>query len=174
MFFLHLAVDLRAIGTVENQPEPFMRGVLASIAVRYCYNARKREVYRGMKEATIFEAHASYVLNLLFTGDGQTLVSSGMDNVVKLWSALDWNPLRTLEGHANSVNAISLSPDEKTLATGSTDSTVKLWSFADGQVLHTLQDRKKTVAGVQISPDGSWVGAASYGGRVAVWTLAGE
>ena len=39
-----------------------------------------------MNEPTIFEAHSSYVLELLFTRDSQTLVSAGMDNVVKLWS----------------------------------------------------------------------------------------
>jgi len=39
-----------------------------------------------MNEPTIFEAHSSYVLELLFTHDSQTLVSAGMDNAVKLWS----------------------------------------------------------------------------------------
>ena len=39
-----------------------------------------------MNEATIFEAHSSYVLELLFTRNSRTLVSACMDNVVKLWS----------------------------------------------------------------------------------------
>jgi WD40 repeat protein len=127
-----------------------------------------------MKETTIFEAHDSYVLDLHFTEDSQTLISSGMDNVVKLWSVQGWEGLRTLEGHANSVSSISLSPDEKTLATGSSDQTVKLWSFPEGELLHTLQDRKKVVSAVKISPDGQWVAAASFGGRAALWTLSGE
>ncbi len=127
-----------------------------------------------MEEVTVFEAHESYVLNLLFTRDNRTLISSGMDNVMKLWSVPDWAPVHIFQGHENSVNSISLAPDEKTLASGSTDATVRLWSFPDGELLDTLQDRKKTVAGVQISPDGQWVGAASYGGRVAIWTLSGE
>jgi WD40 repeat protein len=127
-----------------------------------------------MREPAVFEAHASYVLDLLFTPDGNTLVTSGMDNIVKLWSVPEWAPLRTLEGHANSVNSISLSPSGHTLATGSTDQTVRLWSFPEGQILHTLQDRKKTVSSVQISADGKWVAAGSYGGRAAVWTLEGQ
>ena len=73
-----------------------------------------------------FEAHSSYVLNLLFTPDSKTLVSAGMDNLVKLWSAPSWELIRAFEGHANSVNSISLSPDGDTLASGSTDATVKL------------------------------------------------
>ena len=44
----------------------------------------EEEIHR-MNEPTIFEAHSSYVLELLFTRNSQTLVSAGMDNVVKLW-----------------------------------------------------------------------------------------
>jgi WD40 repeat protein len=43
-----------------------------------------------MKESTVFEAHSSYVLGLLFTRNSRTLVSAGMDNIVKLWSVPDW------------------------------------------------------------------------------------
>jgi len=127
-----------------------------------------------VNDPVVFAAHESYVLGLRFTADGQTLISSGMDNLVKLWSVRGWELVRTFAGHANSVNSLALSPDEKVLATGSSDNTVKLWSFPEGEVLHTLQDRKKTVSAVAISADGRWVAAASYGGRAAVWTLGGQ
>jgi WD40 repeat protein len=141
-----------------------------------------------MNETTVFEAHDSYVLGLLFTADSQTLVSAGMDNIVRLWSVRDWARVRTIEGHANSVNSIALTPAEEVLATGSialtpaeevlatgsTDQTVKLWSFPAGKELNTLQDRKKTVSEIKISPNGAWVAASSYGGRAMVWKLTGE
>lgn len=127
-----------------------------------------------MEPATTFEAHGNYVFQLQFTSDDKTLISCGMDGLVKLWSVPAWEHVRTFKGHENSVNTYSLAPDEKTLATGSTDNTVRLWSFPDGELLHTLQDRKKVVAAVRITPDGRYVAAASYGGRAAVWTLGGE
>ena len=127
-----------------------------------------------MKESTVFEAHSSYVLGLLFTLDSATLVSAGMDNVVRLWSVPDWKLVGTFEGHANSVNSLALSPDERVLVTGSSDFTVKLWAFPDGQLLHTLQDRKKVVSAAGVSANGKWVGAGSYGGRAMVWTLEGD
>jgi WD40 repeat protein len=125
-------------------------------------------------DPVIFEAHDSYVLNLHFTHNARKLISSGMDNVIKLWSVPDWKLEHTFEGHANSVNGIGLTPDERILASGSTDCTVKLWSFPQGEILHSLQDRKKTVAGIRVSPDGSWVAAVSYGGRAMIWTISGE
>jgi WD40 repeat protein len=127
-----------------------------------------------MQDPTIYEAHASYVLGLLFTADSSTLVSAGMDNVVKLWTVPDWKLIRAFEAHDHSVNAIALSPDERVLATASSDRTTILWSFPDGQLLHRLQDRKKVVSAVTISDDGRWLCVGSYGGRVALWTLQGE
>jgi len=127
-----------------------------------------------MQESTVFHAHNSYIIDLLFTHNSHTLVSCGMDNVVKLWSLPNWEHLGSFEGHTKSVNSLSLSPDGKTLATGSSDQTVKLWSFPGGEIHHTLQDRKKVVASVQISADGKWIAAGSYCGRAAVWSLSGQ
>ena len=43
-----------------------------------------------MQKLTSFVAHDNYVLVLRFTDDNRTLVSAGMDNVIKLWSTVDW------------------------------------------------------------------------------------
>ncbi|RMF01692.1 MAG: WD40 repeat domain-containing protein, partial [Chloroflexi bacterium] len=127
-----------------------------------------------MTAPIIFEAHVSYVLDLLFSVDSQTLVSAGMDNFIKFWSVPDGRHRLTLKGHTHSVNSIALSPDGNMLASGSTDATVKLWSFPQGELQHTLQDRKKVVAAVRFSPNGEWVAAGSYGGRVALWSVDGR
>lgn len=127
-----------------------------------------------MREHLVFEAHSSYALGVLFTPGGETMISAGMDGLIKLWAVPGWKPVGTLQGHENSVNALSLSPDGKVLASGSTDATVRLWSLPEGSPLHTLRDRKKTVAAVRISPDGCRVAAGSYGGRAVVWTLDGK
>jgi WD40 repeat protein len=127
-----------------------------------------------MQEIIVFKAHTSYIIDLLFTQDSHTLVSCGMDNIVKLWSLPNWEHLGSFGGHTKSVNSLSLSSDGKTLATGSSDQTVMLWSFPDGEIRHTLQDRKKVVASVRISADGKWIAAVSYGGRAAIWSLSGK
>jgi len=127
-----------------------------------------------MQKMASFLAHDNYVLALKFTSDKQTLVSGGMDSVIRLWDVQDWNMKRSVTGHANSVHTMDLAVDEKQLATGSTDRTVKLWSFPQMELMHSLQDRKKTVATVSFSPDGQWMAAGSYGGRVAIWSRDGE
>ncbi len=126
-----------------------------------------------MEPHITFEAHGNYVLGLRFTRDGRTLISSGMDALVKLWDASSWQEKAAFSGHQNSVNGFALSPDEALLATCSSDTTVRLWSFPDGQLLNTLVDQKKVASGVSFSPDGKWIASIYYGGRAVIWDLQG-
>ncbi len=100
-----------------------------------------------MNETHNFKAHSSYVLDVAFTNDSKILVSSDTDNLIKLWSAPDWQLLSTFEGHQNSVNSFSLSADGTVLATGSSDNTVKLWDFPTGTERITLQDTQESGVG---------------------------
>lgn len=127
-----------------------------------------------MEPEITFDAHGNYVLGLRFTRDGSTLISSGMDALVKLWDTDSWREQAVIAGHANSVNAFSLSPDESILATSSSDTTVRLWSFPGGQPLKTLVDQKKVASGVSFSPDGQWIASIYYGGRAVIWDLHGQ
>jgi len=127
-----------------------------------------------MEKITSFLAHENYVLALQFMSGNKTLISGGMDRMIKLWSVSDWSLVKSVQGHDNSVHAMSMTGDEKLLATGSTDCMVKLWSVPQMDLLYTVRDRKKTVAEVSFSPDGQWVAAVSYGGRVAIWSIKAE
>jgi WD40 repeat protein len=127
-----------------------------------------------MREPILIHAHSDHIPALHFTPDSLSLVSGGMDNLIKLWSVPGWELQATLEGHEKSVNALSLSPSGETLASGSSDATVKLWRLPTGELQHTLQDRKRVVAAIRFSPDARWVAAASYGGRAMVWTISGD
>lgn len=82
-----------------------------------------------MEEITSFEAHTSYVISLIFTRDGKTLISSGMDNLVKLWDAANWQLADTFAGPANSVNSMALSPDGKMLSIGAADKKIRVWDL---------------------------------------------
>lgn len=124
-----------------------------------------------MKETAVFNIHDPYGLALLFAPDGEILITAGMDNMIKLWSAGDWSLKATLTGHSKSANTLDLSPDASYLASGSSDQTVRLWSFPDGNLQQTFEHRKQTVAAVKFSSDGKWLASGWYGGYVAMWSL---
>ncbi len=58
-----------------------------------------------MKDPTIIQAHDHYVSHVLFHPDSQTLLSAGLDSLIKLWSVPSWQLIWTLEGHAKDVEA---------------------------------------------------------------------
>ena len=80
-----------------------------------------------MNDPVVITAHESHVAAVRFGPSGEHLLSSGMDNLVKLWAVPTWELVRTIEGHTKSVNCLSFSPEGTRLATGSTDN--------DGQAL---------------------------------------
>jgi len=127
-----------------------------------------------MEFVTSFQAHESYVLGLRFADEGRCLYSSGMDNVVRVWTTDGWQLQRTFDGHTKSVNCFALTPDEAMLVTGSSDTTVRLWDTTTGETVRVLQDRKRVVSALSLSADGAWIAAGSYKGRVSVWSMSGE
>ncbi|MEM7331006.1 MAG: hypothetical protein AAF490_02865 [Chloroflexota bacterium] len=127
-----------------------------------------------MELITQFVAHDSYVLDLIFTKDSQTLISAGMDNQVNIWDVPTWERKKQLSHHSKSVNCLALSSDETRLASGSSDNQVVLWSFPDGELLNTFQDRKQVVSNVAFSHNGQAIGQVSYSGRFMVWDLEGH
>ena len=64
---------------------------------------------------------------LLFSPDGKTVVSTGLDGTVTLWDAETAAPRATLRGHSASVGQPVFSPDGATLYTASGDGTVIAW-----------------------------------------------
>jgi WD40 repeat protein len=112
----------------------------------------------SMNEPIEILAHDSHINHVLFTHDSQTLLSAGMDNLVKLWSVPDWQPAGQIAGHDKSVNVLSLSPEGDKLVTASSDKTIRVWSYPDGEHLETI---KGQVLNARLSPDGRWLVSAS-------------
>jgi WD40 repeat protein len=72
--------------------------------------------------------HPSQVTNVSFSPDGQMLVSTSTDKMVRLWK-IDGTLLKTLKGHKSAVSNAIFSPDGKTIASASADGTVILWNL---------------------------------------------
>jgi U4/U6 small nuclear ribonucleoprotein PRP4 len=62
------------------------------------------------------------------TISGLYLVSGGYDGFVNIWSADDWNLLKSLAGHDGKVMAVDVSSDNKFIASSGFDRTFKLWA----------------------------------------------
>lgn len=60
--------------------------------------------------------------------NGLYLASAGYDGFVKIWSADDWQPLRTLPADAGKVMSVDISPDSLYMASGTYNRNFQLYA----------------------------------------------
>ncbi|TMQ30933.1 MAG: hypothetical protein E6K70_23440, partial [Planctomycetota bacterium] len=98
---------------------------------------------RGGKEILTLQGDSTDVFCVIFSPDGQRLISAGgqwnrpitpgtdfqakQPADIKIWDLPTGKELFTLRGHNGAVHCISFSPDGKTLASGGTDAVIRLW-----------------------------------------------
>lgn len=67
--------------------------------------------------------------SIVFSPDGEVLVSGSYDATIRLWDTATGEQLHTFEGHTYSITSVAVSPDGATIASGSFDGTVILWAY---------------------------------------------
>jgi WD40 repeat protein len=113
------------------------------------------------------------VLATVFSPDGRSLASAGLDNKVTLWDASSRKAIAVLEGHTDAVLAVAFSPDGKRLASAGKDMTVIVWDLdTRTPVFSPLRGHLDRILGIAFSPDGRTVASASYDGKVILWDAA--
>jgi len=115
---------------------------------------------KTLKSPITFIAHESHISDVKFSLDGQTLLTAGMDNYVKLWSVPDWTLTRVLSGHEKSVNNLNLTADGTRLITASSDKTIRIWNLDIGSQIRQL-----------IGINGRWLACGAADKRIRVWAF---
>ncbi len=126
------------------------------------------EVETGQEELHL-KGHVNPVSGVVFSPDGQRLVSSSEDGIIKVWHLATGREERTLHGHANPTRCLAFSPDGKRLASASTDQTVKLWDVRTWLEVLTFRGHNSSVWGVAFSPDGRLATVGRKTGVVRIW-----
>ena len=68
----------------------------------------------------------SQVNSLIFSPNGERILSCSNDNKIKLWDKTSGNLIRIFVGHQNWVKSIAFSPNGQLIISGSLDKTMKL------------------------------------------------
>jgi WD40 repeat protein len=121
----------------------------------------------------IMEGHTGWVLNVVFSPDGQKLASASYDNTVRLWDVETGQAIGSaLEGHTSYVLNVVFSPDGQKLASASGDNTVRLWDVETGQAIGSaLEGHTSSVRNVVFSADGQKLASASDDNTVQLWDV---
>jgi WD40 repeat protein/tRNA A-37 threonylcarbamoyl transferase component Bud32 len=110
---------------------------------------------------------------LLFSPDGETVVSANQDGTVTLWDVGLATPTETLRGHSIDVQQPVFSSDGKTLYTVSVDGTAIAWDVAGNRGVKRpftfAHDRDLGGAEGRFSPDGRLIAVGLEGKGIALW-----
>ena len=119
-----------------------------------------------------FEAHRNPVNRVMFTPDGQQLITAGADNAIQLWSR-DGHPEGILLGHTGQVTAVDIHPTDHTLISGGSDRTLRLWTL-DRPHVTPIPGHEGPVEAVAITADGATVATVSGDRTLRLWRQDGS
>ena len=120
------------------------------------------EVVTGERMGTLTHSESGQVTGLVFSPDGNSLVSGATDHVIKLW---DWETRRQIgtwevEGSTSGSFPVAISPDGTRLASGFDDSTVRLWNVETRKEIASVKKHIGKINSVSFSPDGALLASA--------------
>ncbi len=121
---------------------------------------------------SVFTGHASEVLSVAFSPDGQRILTGSNDKLAKLWD-LTGRELQSFVGHREGVESVAFSPDGKFVLTGSLDKTAKLWDL-NGLEIQAFAGHGDAVESVAFSPDGQFILTGSLDKTAKLWDLSGR
>lgn len=104
------------------------------------------------------------------SADNRYLMTSGEDDVVRLWDADTGEWLRSHAGF--SPNAPAFSPDGARYLTNNIPNIIQVWDSASGELLTALEGHIGQVNRARWSPDGLRIVTGGADGSVRVWDAA--
>jgi WD40 repeat protein len=109
---------------------------------------------------------------VVFSPDGHTLASAGLDYSITLWDVATGKSLLMIPGQNEAFTSLAFSPDGRTLASGCDDNTIKLWNVTTGKLILLLTGHTDSVISVAFSPDGLALASGSNDNTVKLWDVA--
>jgi len=120
------------------------------------------------KKIKDIEAHISSINDVVFTPDGNQIITAGKDKRIRLWNK-NGEPIDDFTGHKAPVLALALSADGKQLASASEDKTFRLWDMASKTLIRITEAHSFAVTCISFSPDSRYTVTGSEDNTAKIW-----
>ena len=123
---------------------------------------------------TVLKAHESWVRDLAFSPDCNTLLTTGYDGQLIWWDAAPSSdkPIRAVKAHEGWVRVIDVSRDGQLVATGGNDKLVNVYRLATGELVQQFTGHTSHVYQVLFHPDEHVLLSGELNGEICQWNLA--
>ncbi|MEN8220105.1 MAG: WD40 repeat domain-containing protein [Pseudomonadota bacterium] len=128
--------------------------------------------------------HKALITNVVFTPDGHSLVSAGMEKLIRVWNLETGRTERTLrgqigEGLEGKIYAMALSPDGRWLAAAGwiypecadRCGNIRLYDFPTGKLVALLSGHTDVVLSLAFSPDSRYLVSGSSDENAILWDI---
>lgn len=112
--------------------------------------------------------HKSPVSTILWSPDGQMLLTGLWNKSLHLWDARSGGLSWTLE-HSGIISSLAWNPDARTVAAGTGEKLIYLWNAKNGELLRTLKGHDDGVICLAWSPDGQTLASGSDDQTIRLW-----
>ena len=118
-----------------------------------------------------FPGHRPFTWVIALSPDGETVVTGGTDERVRVTRVKDGRVVKTLPQGTREIRSLAVSPDGKVFAVGVLDGTITFHSLRTGERRGRIKAHQFIVSSLDFSGDGKLLVSGAFDGTVKLWNV---
>lgn len=115
--------------------------------------------------------HKQGVTSVAFTPDEKNVVTSSLDQTIRLWQISTGKNTKTFRGLKDRIWSVAVAPNGRYIAGACNDGIIMCWSLSNVKKLGTLEGHAGPVFDLDFSPNGLYMASAGADQIVRIWNM---
>ena len=109
------------------------------------------------------------IRSVSITPNGQTIVTAGEDNKIRVWNGLTGKLERTLSNRDKRIKNVTISADGNTIVSSGDGGKISIWNRRTGILDRILEDDEDDINSIALSLNGNIIVSGSDDRKIRVW-----